>query len=253
MWAFMKLILGLLLIASSTGANAATFLNSNFENGNLSGCSTSGDVAVISSPTLNASRISGAYSAALTTSSKSNQDDFPLATGILNLSGSEPAGSGSSKGLNEFLGISQTALDIDLFTQSTEGSAIQQTISLLAGSTVNFKWQFLSADSWLGDYAFVAINGVVTKLADIGYSPSLTSLTGPLTFATGVNTFTYNAASAGNYTFGLGVVDILDFTGTSMLVVDEFQVSAIPEPEHYTMLLAGLGSVFLIARRRRNL
>ncbi len=249
----MKLLLGTLLLTSSMGATAATFLNSNFEAGNLNGWSTSGDVAVISSTLTNPNRISGSYSAALTTASKTIQDDSPITAGGLNLSGIEPSGAGFTTELNSFLGVSQTGFDIDPATQSIEGSAIQQTITLMVGSTVSFKWQFLSADSLIGDYAFVVINGVVTKLADIGHSPFLTPLLGPLTFATEVNTFSFNVASTGNYTFGLGVVDTLDFAGTSMLVVDDFQVSAIPEPEHYTMLLAGLASVFLIARKRRSL
>jgi hypothetical protein len=76
-----------------------------------------------------------------------DRQEMKLATGILNLSGSEPSSASSSTGLNGFLGISQTALDIDLGRQHSQ-----------------LQWQFLSADSLLGDYAFIAINGVVTNL-----------------------------------------------------------------------------------------
>jgi hypothetical protein len=218
-----NLIVAVLLLFMSVEARAATFLNGNFESGNLAGWSSSGDVA------------------------------YPNAIGGLNFSGVEPSGAGFTTELNTFLGISQTALDIDSTTQSVEDSALKQTISLLAGDKVNFKWQFLSADSIVGDYAFVSIHGVVTKLADLAGASASTGLLLPLNFATGINTFSYSASSSGAYSFALGVVDIVDYVGSSMLIVDDFQVTAIPEPQQVSMLLAGLDSVALIARRRRNL
>jgi hypothetical protein len=190
----------LLTTLSLTGgfhAHAATFLNGSFESGNLSGWSSSGDVAVISVASLLPKALVGSYGAVLTTASKTNQDDYPSVIGGLNISGTEPSGAGFTTELNTFLGVSQTALDINSATQSVEGSALKQIISLAAGDKVDFKWQFLSADSMLGDYAFVSINGVVTKLADLANTSAVAGLISPLTFASGVNTFTYYASSSG--------------------------------------------------------
>ena len=59
--------------------------------------------------------------------------------------------------------------------------------------------------------------------------------------------YTWNNLSAGNYTLAFG-------TGLGSLKVDDVQISvtAVPEPETYAMMLAGLGLMGTIARRRKN-
>jgi hypothetical protein len=72
--------------------------------------------------------------------------DYLNVIGGLNILGTEPSGAGFTTELNTFLGVSQTALDTNSATQSVEGPALKQIISLAASDKVGFKSQFLSAD-----------------------------------------------------------------------------------------------------------
>jgi hypothetical protein len=69
---------------------------------------------------------------------------------------------------------------------------------------------------------------------------------------TGYQTFTHTFAVGGVYTVGVGVVDVADTAFDSGLLVDNFQVEAVPAPAG--ALLFGLGMVSLggarWARRR---
>jgi hypothetical protein len=68
---------------------------------------------------------------------------------------------------------------------------------------------------------------------------------------------TYTIATAGTYTLGFGVTNVIDnafdsglaFTGA---VVDGTPIDRVPEPGTWAMLIAGFGLVGAAARRRRN-
>lgn len=122
---------------------------------------------------------------------------------------------------------------IDMLGSPGPGS-LSQTLSTVVGQTY-----VLSFD--------VSYNGGSYK--DIGVSPA----GGAQTFFTGASPFNhytlqYTATSASTQLafFSTGGAN---YSGA---VLDNVSVAAVPEPETYAMLLAGLGLMGGIARRRRN-
>ncbi len=77
---------------------------------------------------------------------------------------------------------------------------------------------------------------------------------GPTTFV-GSNAAVYTVTGTGFVSFGslfAGVTSVMwntDFSGHS--VIDDVTIGAIPEPETYEMMLAGLGLLGFAARRRK--
>lgn len=135
-------------------------------------------------------------------------------------------------------GVGFTALDLG-DQEATEGSLVKQSFNVLAGQTVSFHWQFSTVEADFLDHAFAVVNGQVFTLAT--------------TLAPGAanNLFSYTPTSSGTLKLAIGVVDTGDFNGVSSLSISGLQVSAVPEPGSYALLLAGLGLVGAVARRRR--
>jgi len=133
----------------------------------------------------------------------------------------------------------------------------------------DYLWLTLPGNS-AASYSFSALSAVQSLTVSFWYSAASTaaswSLSGPsnglgntgLGFllnnpgpggVQGVDqqvSYTWNNLSAGNYTLGFA-------TGLGGLKVDDVQISvtAVPEPETYAMMLAGLGLIGTIARRRK--
>ncbi len=233
-----KLVLKAGLIATTVGlllaGNAmAAVTNGGFAGNSLTGWSTLGDVTTASG---------GAF---LTTASLEFQDDFSEDAGTFNASGTS-AYDVALGGFEAFAGLNAGALDSPDFAY--EGSLLTQTFSVNAGDTLSFNWNMFTNEGTNADYAFVAINGVLTTLATAS-NANVASV--PYSFSTGASVFSQTFANASSVTLAFGVVDLGDYGVTSALWLDNVALTAaVPEPETYAMLLAGLG--FIVASSRRK-
>ena len=180
--------------------------------------------------------------ARLTTASLTFEDDFPAGAGVFNISGTSAADNYSGS-LESFAGLTNGALGSDAF----EGSALKQTFNVNAGDTLSFGWKFLTNEGTQPDYAFVVINGVASTLVTTAAAASPST---PLTWETGNGVFSHSFASASVVTLAIGVVDIGDYNVTSELRISDVALAPIPEPESYALMLAGLGLLGALTRRR---
>lgn len=128
-----------------------------------------------------------------------------------------------------------------------EGSAIQQTFTANGGDLLSFDWNFLTNEAvgesaiadntfpFFNDFAFVSVRteGEVIFLEPLADTQSNFSDTDPDDFfgkTTGFNEFAFVVPETGEYTLGLGVVDVsIDETGerVSGLLVDDVAVDEI--------------------------
>lgn len=166
------------------------------------------------------------------------------------------------------------------------GSALTQSFSMLAGESLLFDWNFLTNQTYNdgtalslapstanNDFAFMTILPVgqpgqaqIIVLADTFYgyvddpnAPggfqtgfTITAATNPFIAETGFQSFSWTAASAGQYQLGIGVVHVTngpDNGVNSGLLVDNVRLDAVPEPTTAVVLsLLALGAV----RRRKT-
>lgn len=233
-------ILNLLTWASLILSSPAKAFELNF---NSSSWEKYGDVGVVNPSKINLSTNGLLY------------DDFDLGAnnGDFNFS-KNPAGMVGFGGLEDFLGVEVSKLDVGGFAY--EGSAIKQTFNANAGDTLKFTWNFrtnetaLATDPWRGsflDYTFFSVNGKITKLADINNATTVS----PTIFhkETGTQIYEYTFNKAGSYTISIGLLDIDDFAVTSALTVNNInleKVKAVPETITIlgTFVVLGFGIIF---------
>jgi hypothetical protein len=216
----------------------ATVINGGFEAG-LGGWTAVGDAATVGAA-FGSGPVAGT-SQAIVTSALDGDDAVPL-----NASGNAPLLAGSD--LEAAIGLAVGDLDglTGAFDLAFEGSAIAQSFHALAGQTLRFDWNFLTGDDLAADFAFVAIDGVVTLLAD-SLSATLLASGTPFAFETGFATFTHTFAVGGQHDLVLGVLDANDAAASSALLVDG--VAFVPEPGVPALLAVGVAGL-LLARRR---
>ncbi|OQW86011.1 MAG: hypothetical protein BWK72_19385 [Rhodoferax ferrireducens] len=204
-------------------AQSTTFTNGDFSN-RLIGWSTLGDVS-----TTGGSNPTAVLTTAYVDPAGLLSSEFPNFSGV-------PAALIDE--VEAFAGLTSGTLGLD----AAEGSVLQQSFDVLAGDSITLDFSFGLATvetdlSAFNDFAFVAVNGVMEKVVS-------------LTDASRTGSFSYQFATGGKALLSFGVVDINDINGVSVFVVDNVQVTPVPEPESYAMLLAGLALMGGIARRR---
>lgn len=242
---------------SSLFANSsqAAVLNGNFNNG-LQSWQTIGDVSIQIDFAIGTS----ANPQALLTNASSLLQDDGSPAGAFNFSGNDPA-SAQFPGFNlqSFLGLAPGDLNSG-FLPPTEGSALKQVFTAREGDILSFQFNFLTNDSaFFGnprDFALVALQSESSGDRSI---VSLASSTGNLSNSstifqqeTGWLTYTSTRLAAGNYTLGIGVIDVFGTDKTSAILIDNILLSRetttpIPEPTSLmlgALMALGVGSRF---------
>ena len=213
-----------------SGIAQATVVSSDFESGSLDGWNSIGDVSMFTGDPAVAP-IDGNYSAHM-------------------MNG---PGSVSDTSIESFLGLSSGALDsfssgLASGTDVNQGSAMSYTYSGNAGDVVTFDFIYLTDESLnnpnYNDFAFASINGLLlvadTYTVGTNYIADNTSAYWGWA-STGVLSFEYTIGSTGTIDIGLGVLQVTDPTVNTVLLVDNFEITAVPVPAAVWMFMSGLG------------
>ena len=225
----------------------AQIVNGGFESG-LTGWTTHGDVSTQGNAQGN---IPAGASKLFITTAGLQADEFDAAgtsIGPFNASGKSAVLAGVAGGLESLSG--NTIGSFDAFGQfAVEGSVASQTFSALAGNTLSFVWNFGTRETGL-DHAFVVIDGVLTTL-NRAVNPTAPGSANDL-FQTSYQSFSSSFTRSGSHTITFGVVDLTDTAVRSSLSIDQVQISAVPEADVRLMMLAGLGSLAWLMKRRKS-
>jgi hypothetical protein len=164
--------------------------------------------------------------------------------------------------LENFLDVS-SFLGEDFLADAIEGSAIKQTFKAQAGETLSFSWNFLTNESVgdhsnpdFNDFAFATVSNnsqnLFFRLADTTTDFLARDSYSNFFEETGFKTFSFTLPADGEYTLGVGVVDVGEPTIISGLLVDNVQ--AVPETNStVSLLILGLVGVFFAIKHSHKL
>ncbi len=128
--------------------------------------------------------------------------------------------------LEAFLGLNHGELDSLISKNATEGSAIKREITVEAGDTLEFNWNFLTNEgtpNYYNDFAFVSISdGYLDKLADTNSTFNFSNSS--FNEETGYGSFSHQFTNSGTFTIAVGVLDAVDSIVDSALLVDNFSI-----------------------------
>ncbi|MFT3856049.1 MAG: hypothetical protein QM742_00530 [Aquabacterium sp.] len=242
-----------MLTALCSTAYAAPLTNGDFSQG-TTGWQLAGDASV-QQGSLWGIELGPAPWLVLGTATTWTDDDAPQAAGAFNVSGHDPLAAGAADGLEAFAGLTTSALGANVY----EGSAAQRTLDVQAGQRVSFTWRVLTRDNgsraneadtaWLVTQSGSQSEAQVQALADIGTQTMSSTATGWLDSGAQHHSFTIH--QTGTLTLGWLIADVQSFGNTSLLMIGDVQVSAVPEPQALGLMLAGLWTVRAVRRARQ--
>ncbi len=147
------------------------------------------------------------------------------------------------------LGITDSTLNGLGFTEFVNGTAISQDVTVSAGDTLTFDWNFLTdeldEDPLYNDFAYFTIDSAAYLLASRNGSTYDTG-SPPVGFdgQTGWDSGSYTFTAAGTYKIGFGVFNVHDAGHNSVLLLDNISLP-VPEPTSFVLLAIGLSAVCL--------
>lgn len=140
-------------------------------------------------------------------------------------------------------GAGNISFEIQGYLSLDGSNCCTDTFSLYNDSDLLFQGTF-NLGGGGADIVFANPNGATYSAVNFGFfNGGLLNVSIPITFTTGNHVLTFDYAGSAQ---GLGD----EGWGLNNITVEG--VSAVPEPETYAMLLAGLGMIGFMARRRKN-
>jgi Ca2+-binding RTX toxin-like protein len=154
-------------------------------------------------------------------------------------------GSALQAELETFAGVAAGTLDnLENAADAVDGAAIKKTVTVEAGDTLSFQWNFVTNDGFgeltfndttvvLNDFAFVLIVDADGNVINAGETILIDEKTGNLVqssaegfdFESGYQQFSFTFSEAGQFTVAIGVVDAGDAEFNSGLLVDDFSIA----------------------------
>ena len=242
-----------LLLPQSAIAMTLGFENG-FDDWDTSGTTSIEEASFGSSPT------EGIAQAFLSTAGTTATPVFQLPFLGESLEGGEFLGTPFSGFLFSGSQISDFGNTLSPTTAYTQGSAIKTSISVNAGDTLKFDYNFLSNEDssqplFGNDLAFFSLDNQLIDLAIFtDVEPSLAASATFFSRETNYQEYSHTFASAGDFILGFGVVDGNETGGDSGLLVDNIRIESqpdvvsVPEPLSLLGTLAAIGLVALLKK-----
>jgi hypothetical protein len=177
-------------------------------------------------------------------------------------------GDTNQSGTNAVTGAALSTFFFGQTVSNQDGSGILIPFTVGAGdTTLSFQYDFLSNEpaqtTPRADFAFDAIFTSGGALQGSVNNFQIASMTNPanlfgagtvFNFHTGYQTLSLNVSglAAGTYDLGIGVSDQTNTSHATGLLIDNVQVSAVPEPSTLGLVFAGAASLAAVRRRIRK-